>query len=115
MNQPKFRHVFTRYHFPDVGNAVSLLTLRQKLGSAEVVEEIENQDDEETTTVYYGWWLEGEKIEGSPRRNQNISELIPEVGGSINLTAPSFWGESEYNFKLFRKNHNVFVVVDGGF
>lgn len=109
MNQPKFRHVFTRYHFPDVGCAVSLLTLRQKLGEASVVEEIENQDDDETTTTYYGWWPNGKLPEGKPEAH------IPKVGESIELMAPSFWGESEYNFKLFRKNHNMFVVVDGGF
>lgn len=114
MNQPKFRHTFTRYHFPDVGAAVSLLTLRQKLGEAEVVWEEHGGSSGQHT--YYGWWLVGEEIEGSPRKDQNISDLIPEIGGTIDLVAPPFWwGPSLYRFKLFRKNHNMFVVVDGGF
>lgn len=114
MRQPEFRHTFTRYHFPDVGCAVSLLTLRQKLGEAEVV--WEEQGGSDPQQVHYGWWLANEEIKGSPRKDQNISDLIPEIGGTIELVAPPFWwGPDLYYFRLFRKNYSTFVVVDGGF
>lgn len=104
----EYRAPFTRYQFPEFGNQVSLLTLRQKIGEASVVDEhhiVDGVETEDFDTVYYGWWPNGKLPEGKPE------QYIPEIGGSICLSAPDFWGRYMYEFTLTRMKHNTFVVT----
>ena len=91
--------VFTRYQFPGLGECVTLLTFRQKLGEASVEEGGEQ-------TTHYGWWPNHQLPQGS------IDAYIPDIGDTLTIGAPTFWGAPEnYTFTLLRVNHGTFRVI----
>lgn len=93
--------MFTRHHYPAVGEMVTLLTLTNKIAEREDV-----WCEETNQLISYGWSFCNEKWE------EVTLPKIPAVGEVFRVKAVNFFqGGADAYYKFWRKNHNTFVVI----